>query len=104
MPVPIPRDFLNKTNRRTMKETSENLSGLRHCEGPDIRLAVTSDASSWSIISGCILAEGRFGGRKDIERGGGLPIGEPYVMLCTRFGKDRDSFVVSRTHCQASGL
>ena len=60
-----------------MEETTENLVASVTVKGPDIHLAVTSTASSWLINSGSIFAGGRFEGRKDMESGGGFPIGEP---------------------------
>ena len=56
--------------------------------GPDIQPAEVSSRISLSMISGYSVADGRFRRRKVDINGGGLPIGEPSWMSCTRLGKE----------------
>ena len=74
---PSPETFSTRPTGEQQKKPPKILVASDTVKGPDIHLAATSTASSWSIISGCIFAEGRFKGRKDMESSGGLPIGEP---------------------------
>jgi len=71
MPDPISRKLLNKTNRRTMEETTKISVASDTVKGPDIRLAMTSTASSWSINSEHIFSEGRLKGGRTWRAAGG---------------------------------
>ena len=73
-------------------------------KGPDILLEVTSVKRSWLIISGCMFADGRFGGRNFLERAGGLPMGEPYQILWGRLGNRDSRFEDDKAASQARGL
>ena len=70
--------------------------------GPDIRPAKVSSRISLSMISGYSVADGRFRGRKVDVNGGGLPIGEPSWMSCTRLGKEFVKLQMSSTVFQPS--
>ena len=56
-------------------------------KGPDMQPALHSATSSASIISGWRLENTRLGGVKVSGRVVGLPVGELYLMSCTRLGK-----------------
>ena len=72
--------------------------------GPDIRPADVSARSSLSIILGCRSADPKFFGMNVVSSSGGLPIGEPYVMSCTRFGKRKVRFEESKASFQADAI
>ena len=70
--------------------------------GPDIWPAKVSSRISLSMISRYSVADGRFCRRKvDVNRGG-LLIGEPSWMSCTRLGKEFVKLQMSSTVFQPS--
>jgi len=69
---PSPGTFSTRPTGEQQKKPLKISVASDTVKGPDIRLAATSTASSWSIILGHIFAEGRFKGRKDMESSGGV--------------------------------